>query len=80
MLILFRPEDSEDALEIRIYDTTQDRCFYTADDMLVVNPEDMADRLDDFVGLSKRGKSKLIIHDLVNTENTENLIRLFKAI
>jgi hypothetical protein len=80
MLILFQPEESKDSLELRIYDTTQDRCFYTALDMIVVNASDIADRLDDFVGLTKKQKTKLVIHDLVQNEQTTELINAFKAI
>ena len=80
MLILFQPEESKDSLELRIYDTAQNRCFYTALDMIVVNTSDIADRLDDFVGLTKKQKTKLIIHDLVQNEQTTELIDAFKAI
>ena len=80
MLILFQPEESKDSLELRIYDTTQNRCFYTAFDMIVVNASDIADRLDDFVGLTKKQKTKLTIHDLVQNEQTTELIDAFKAI
>lgn len=80
MLIIFRPEDTEDQLEIRIYDTKQERTFYTADDMIVVNAEDIADRLDDFVGISKRAKYRLLIHDLIENEQTIALVEAFKAI
>lgn len=80
MLILFQPEESKDSLELRIYDTTQDRCFYTALDMIVINAADIADKLDDFVGLTKKQKTKLVIHDLVQNEQTTELIDAFKAI
>jgi hypothetical protein len=71
MLIVFRPETASDPLEIRIYDTEQDRCFYTAEDMLIVNTEDIASRLDDFVGLSKEEKKYLGIEIMMR--NTVNL-------
>ena len=78
MLIIFRPE-TEDSLELRIYDTQQNRCFHTADDMIIVNCEDIAARLDDFVGLSKRKKQKLVIHDLIGNDQTQALITAFQT-
>lgn len=77
MLIIFRPEQSNDPLELRIYDTVQDRCFYTADDMILVNSVDIADRLDDFVGLNKKDKSNIVIKDLVENDQTAALIKDF---
>lgn len=77
MLIIFRPEQSSDPLELRIYDTIQDRCFYTADDMIIVNSVDIADRLDDFVGLAKKDKSNIVIKDLVENDQTAMLIKDF---
>jgi hypothetical protein len=48
--------------------------------MIVINAADIADRLDDFVGLTKKQKTKLVIHDLVQNEQTTELIDAFKAI
>lgn len=82
MLFVFRPQSTKDKLEIRIYDTEQDRCFYTAEDMLVVNVDDIASRLDDFVGLSKTEKETLVIEVqcAADNERIAELIRKFKEI
>lgn len=82
MLFIFRPQNTNDKLEIRIYDTEQDRCFYTADDMLIVNTDDIASRLDDFVGLNKKEKETLVIEVQcsADNENVAELIRKFKEI
>jgi hypothetical protein len=79
MLFVFRPENAEDKLEVRIYDTEQDRCFYTAEDMLVVNMEDIACRLDDFVGLTKEEKKHLRIQ-IDMTDHAERDITLVKEL
>ena len=82
MLFIFRPQSTKDKLEIRVYDTEQDRCFYTAEDMLVINVDDIAQRLDDFVGLSKEEKETLVveINCAADNENVSELIRKFREI
>jgi hypothetical protein len=79
MLFVFHPETAEDKLEIRIYDSEQDRCFHTAEDMLVVNMDDIAVRLDDFVGLSVEEKKGLKVHiePNVNNDRVSDLIKKF---
>lgn len=77
MLIIYQPEDKE--MSIRIHDTSDCRTFYTDEAELVINLEGAAAKLDDFVGLGKKKKAQLIIHNLTESAYVENLIQAFKA-
>lgn len=79
MLIIYKPDDVADALCINVHDTVQNRTFYTDEAALEINMEDIAGRLDDFVGLGKKKKSQLVIHNLTDSVYIEPWLKAFKA-
>ena len=79
MLIIYQPEDKVDSMAINIHDTMQNRTYYTDEEELAINLEGVASCLDDFVGLGKKRKSQLIIHNLTESASIEPLIKAFKS-
>ena len=79
MLIIYKPDDVADALCINVHDTVQNRTFYTDEAALAIDLEGIAYCLDDFIGLGKKKKSQLIIHNLTTSTYVEPLITAFKA-
>ena len=79
MLIIYQPEDKVEEMAINIYDTTQNRTYYTDEAALAIDLEGIAGCLDDFIGLGKKKKSQLIIHNLTTSTYVEPLITAFKA-
>ena len=79
MLIIYQPEDKTEEMAINIYDTAQNRTYYTDEAALAIDLEGIAYCLDDFIGLGKKKKSQLIIHNLTTSTYIEPLITAFKA-
>ena len=79
MLIIYQPEDKVNEMAINIYDTTQNRTYYTDEAALAINLEGVAYCLDDFIGLGKKKKSQLVIHNLTKSTYVDPLIKAFKA-
>ena len=75
MLIIYQPEDTE--MSIRIHDTSDCRTFYTDEPELIINPEGVVSKLDDFVGMNKKQKANLTIHNLCNSPRVDQLVEAF---
>lgn len=76
MLIVYQPEN--DSMDIHVHDTSDGRTFYTDEAEIIINLVGAAGKLDDFVGLSRKQKEDLVIHNLSESKQVEALIDTFK--